>query len=213
MRSFRRFAAALLALVLAAGVFCAAGCGKEDGGAIVGVWKSEPINIGEELGSVMTEVSPEYGEFYDFSGLEYQLSIEFAKDGTYRQFVDEESADALAGMMFTAFCEGMTRQFESMASDSDLTADEIIALSGYETIEELVSESLDIRSFASSFTDFRKDGNYTVSGGVYYLSESLDEKPKLSKESMTAAITGDVLTIIPSENSAKAGEKVKFTRQ
>ncbi len=190
----------LLSLLMAVTlVFSMAACSKEGADSekedtIVGKWKCE-MTFSELMGDAM-EDSEEMLQYFDFTGIKITMYTEYKADGTYATYLTEEDVEAFADDLKEMMTEGMTEYLEDMIEQSgqDIELEDVLAGSGYDSIEEMIDEVVDVMLDEQDIEEFEEEGYYLVEDDKLYMSDEADIDTS-EVEASTFELDGNELTI------------------
>jgi len=161
--------------------------------------------VGEWVGTVdLTDLFNETleagGLDVDFTGICFDLRMEFTEDDVCTMYVDEESAMVMVSGMEAQLKDFLYGYLEEMIAESglDMSVEDLLAMQGY-TFDSFIAESFDVEDLAGSFTDIYESGKYVAEDNLLYISSSLTEDAK-SVNPNPYTLEGDTLTIQAAED-------------
>lgn len=167
------------------------GCGSEQS-KFVGKWRGE-IDMTDYLNDQFAQ-DEEMSKYIKLKSFAFDMIFEFKDDGTYSQKVDEDSFDDAMDDLIDDLTVGMEKLFEEQAEALGFSVSEILELSGYSTVKEMVEESYSKETLGDLTAGMVNEGKFKVADGKLYLSEGKDYDVD-EDEYYTYEIDGDKFVI------------------
>lgn len=188
----------ITAMILCLAALCSfAACSREDpdNKAAVGTWLSDEIEFGEYLNESIAGADAEMAEYYDFSGI--KLSIEYSLNGdkTYAYSIEDSCRTAYDEKVRAAVAEGAQAQFGALGTELNMTADEVLAATGYGSVvsfTDAMMESFGADAFSSGF---ERSGSWLMKDGKLITTDTPDESIAENGRYVLYTLDGDTLTL------------------
>lgn len=183
----------LLALLLAtAMLFTVTACGNANGDdADAKVEKApEELIIGEwegtvEFGDYMSELlatSLDAGDEDYFDNLTFDMvfDFEFTKDGEATLTINKSEFEKSLDSMKDDLKEGLAQMLKDMAEENDADLDDLVAGSGYDSLDELIDDALSELTAEDMLDSFgggdMLSGTYEIDGDKLYILDEGEER-------------------------------------
>lgn len=169
------------------------GCGGEKS-KFIGKWEADIDMIDYVKKGFATQ--KDMAEYIELDSFKIAFVMEFDKDGTYKQYVDE---DAVEDMLKTAKAEiksGMIKYFEDYLKDKgiNMTVDELLKASNTD-LDKTLDDSFGDKFIDSLAEKLEGEGNFVVKDGKLFLSDGVDYAIEEDKY-QTYEIEGSTLKIL-----------------
>ena len=206
MKKIRIVAVLLCAVML----FSFTGCktisqSVKDTLAIVGTWTSAPIDMTEDLNTeVSANLPEEYKDYFVVDNFSFAIDLTFTEDGKYAMSANEASVKKTVDNMEACFTEGVTKMYNDMAAEYNISIEDLLSANNYEDLDALVADTMSDFDFSQLVSDISEpmniSGTYTLLNGVMYLAS--EEDPKVYNDIFTYVLDGDTLSLNVSEEYA-----------
>lgn len=161
--------------------------------SVLGTWICE-LDFSEEYGSVLAE-DPDLAPHANFEGSVIKIVYTFNEDGTYEIEPDEDSAKEAYAELEADLTACYTSFVNELATINEIGVDEVLALSGFASIEEVVETDLAEIEYEDMINEFYQEGNFEAESDKLFFS---DGKEYGVDEEMyeTYELDGDTLTLL-----------------
>ena len=114
-------------------------------------------------------------EYIDLDSFEIRLVMEFSKDGTYKQYLNESALEDTLSNAKDAFKSGLTDYFEDYIDSLNLniTVEELLDASEVD-LDELMEEAFGDKFVEEISKELESEGNFEVKDGKLFMSDGLD---------------------------------------
>ena len=175
------------------------GCGEQS--KFIGKWEAD-VDMAKFINDGMAQAgSSDITKYIELDDFGIVFVMEFNEDGTYKMYIDEDSAKDAFEDAKEAFVDGMTEYFEDYIKDMGLgmTVEEVLAASGTD-LEDAADQAYGDAMLKSLMDETEKEGNFKVKDGKLFLSDGKDKNVD-EKIYDTYEINDDELKLIKSYGS------------
>lgn len=177
---------------------------KTDAELIVGTWEGE-IDFSEFLDEYMNDSDMDESmlmllAYFDFSSIDYIMTVEFEENGDYALGFSADEAQVKK-----MFRDGMRDMLNDMLIGSGMTLADLAAqesMTEDEYLDALVDQSLDVDEM---FADANESGTYDIKDGKIYFTADGDEKD--ADNYTEYKLKGDKLTFVASYDGGEPVEE------
>lgn len=139
----------------------------------VGTWETTldmADAINEELAS-----DEEVAKYLSVDEFELVMAIKFNDDGTYKMYVDEDSAKDTFDGLRDEWADGIEKMLEDTIAQQgvNMTVDQLLAASNT-TIDDMLDQVITDDMINEMLEDVESEGNYVVKDGKLFMSDGLD---------------------------------------
>lgn len=172
--------------------------------SIVGKWETSQ-DVSAMFNAMVTKSDPSTAQYFTFTGLTLDLTMEFTADGTCVQSVSEESYAAFIQAVTEGTVAGMNKMLEDMLKDQNInmTVEEFLAFTGV-SMEDMIQQAMGSTSTDSFYAMLVTACNYKVEDGKLYTSASAESKDYTEVNAYT--VKDGVLTIESNPDNASEAE-------
>lgn len=209
----------ITAMILCLAALCSfAACSREDpdNESAVGTWLSEEIEFGEYLNESIAGADAEMAEYYDFSGIKLSIVYTLNDDKTYAYSVEDSCRADYDKKVRAAVSEGAEAQFGTLGEELDMTADEVLAATGYGSVESFTDAMMESFGADAFSTGFERSGSWLMKDGKLITTDTPDESIAQNGKYVLYKLDGDTLTLDVPDTYDGADSflyPISFTRQ
>lgn len=148
---------------------------------LVDKWAGK-VNIADEINKNFTAGE----DVPTFKCVEITFLFDIKPDGTYSFMLDESSLNSMVKQVKDEFAQWIIEYLESYIKENklDTTVDEMLKLSGFSSVDEMVNQILPSQDIISQIDSVKVEGRYLVKGNGIYLSDSVDVEAKITQNGM-----------------------------
>ena len=176
--------------------------------SIVGKWTATK-DITPMFNAYIAEADPSTAQYFSFTGLTLDLTMEFTAEGTCVQSISESSYAAFIQAVTEGTVAGVNKMLEDMlkTQNIDMTVEQFLALAGI-SMEDMVKEAMNSATTDSFYTMLTSAANYKVEDGKLYTTETVNSTDYI--ESNAYSIQDGVLTIQDNPENASSETLGKY---
>ena len=144
------------------------GCGVSDNEKAIGKWEGE-WDLSAALNAMLTENMEDEENYFNFDDFKLKVIFDFAKDGTLKVVVNEDSIKAAFESLRGDLKDGLRKMYQKLIDDNkyNMTVDELLAQTNL-SLDQLVEQAFSQASLESVYEGIESESDYNLIDGKLY---------------------------------------------